>query len=287
MSLSEPIVVDRAVPSGAHRHHGLAGYRLPARRDLRRCGNQLLAVLRGRRPGRTVPDRQGRHRDAHRPRRGRRLRLARLPAHHHPRAAVRIPGLRPVGPGGRAPLRSEQAAARPVRQVVPRRLRLHPGAVLLRPGSRRPGHRRRPADGRLAGPHDDQRGHQPVLQLGLRPRPAHAVPRDDHLRGARQGHDADASRHPRGTARHLRRARPPRGDRSPQVAQRHRDRADAGAPVPARPPAAGSGSAKLLGLQHLRLLRPALPVRGHAATPAARSPSSRPWCGRSTRPASR
>ena len=69
--------------------------------------------------------------------------------------------------------------------------------------------------------------------------------------------------------------------------ERHRDRADAGAPVPARSPAAGSRSAKLLGLQHLRLLRPALPVRGDPAMPAARSPSSRPWCGRFTRRASR
>ena len=36
--------------------------------------------------------------------------------------------------------------------------------------------------------------------------PAHAVPRDRDLRGARQGHDADAPGYPRGTARNLRRA---------------------------------------------------------------------------------
>ena len=65
----------------------------------------------------------------HRPRRGRRLRLALLPADRHPGPALRLPGARPVGPGCGAPLRSEQAAARPVRQVLPRRLRLHPGAV--------------------------------------------------------------------------------------------------------------------------------------------------------------
>ena len=53
-----------------------------------------------------------------------------------------------------------------------------------------------------------------------------------------------------------------------QLAQRHRHRADAGAPVPRRSPAAGSRSAQLLGLQHRRLLRPALSVRGH------------PQCGR-------
>ena len=118
--------------------HRLAGHRLPAGRHLRRCRDQLLVVLRGRRPGRAVPDRQGRHRGADQPRRGRRIRLARLPADRHPGSALRLPGARPVGSRGRAPLRPQQAAARSVRQVVPRRLRLQPGAVLLRPGGRRP-----------------------------------------------------------------------------------------------------------------------------------------------------
>ena len=44
------------------------------------------------------------------------------------------------------------------------------------------------------GPHHDQRRHQPLLQLGFRPRAQHAVPRDGDLRGARQGHDPDPSR---------------------------------------------------------------------------------------------
>ena len=105
----------------------------------------------------------------------------------------------------------------------------------------------------------------PFFDWGSDHAAAHAVPRDDHLRGPRQGHDPNPPRRPRGTARHLRRPGPPGGHRSPQVAQRHRDRADAGAPVPARPPAARSGAAKLLGLQHLRLPRAALPVRGHPA----------------------
>ena len=98
----------------------------------------------------------------------------------------------PVGSRGGSSLRPEQAAAGPVRQVIPRRLRLHPGVVLLRPEGRRPRVRRNAADGRLAGPHHDQRGDQPVLPLGIRPRAPHAVPRDRHLRGPRQGHDADA-----------------------------------------------------------------------------------------------
>ena len=251
--------------------------------------HQLLAVLRGRREGRAVPDRQGRQREPDRPRRGRRLRLARLPADRHPRAALRLPGARPVRPGGRPPLRSEQAAARPVRQVVRRRLRVQPGAVLLRPGGRRedpprPARRR----GRLAGPHHDQRGDQPVLRLGHRPRAAHAVPRDGHLRGARQGHDRRPTRRsPKSSAAPTPAWPTRRSSSTCKSLERHRDRADAGAPVHARPPAAGPGPAKLLGLQHDRVLRPAQPVRRQPDTPAARSPSSRPWSGRCTRRASR
>ena len=53
--------------------------------------------------------------------------------------------------------------------------------------------------------------------------------------------------------------------RPPQVAERDRDRTDAGAPVHARPPADRPRAAKLLGLQHFRLLRAALPVRRQPA----------------------
>ena len=54
-----------------------------------------------------------------------------------PGPALRLPGARPVRPGGRAALQPEQAAARPVRQGDRRRLRLERGAVLL--PLRRPG----------------------------------------------------------------------------------------------------------------------------------------------------
>ena len=136
----------------------------------------------------------------------------RLPADGDTGTALRLPGSRAVGSGGGPSMRSEQAAAGPVREVVPRRLRVHPGAVLLRPGGREGGSRRHrePAGSRLARPHHDQRRHQPVLRLGVRPRAAHAVPRDRHLRGARQGAHPDPPGHSRGTARHLRRAGAPR-----------------------------------------------------------------------------
>ena len=277
MSSAEPASVPTVWPGTATPSAPPTTARAPTSRCSPRCAERVELCLIAK---------DG-TRGADQPRRGRRLRLALLPAHRHARSALRLPGARAVGPAGRAPLRPEQAAARSVRQVLPRRLRVQPGAVLLRPGSRRPRLGRHAAEDRLARPHHDQRGDQPVLPVGIRPRTPHAVPRDGHLRGPRQGHDADPPGHPRGAARHLRRARASGDHRPPQVAQRDRDRADAGAPVPARPPAARPGTAKLLGLQHFRLLRAALPVRRQPSTPAARSPSSRPWSGRSTRPASR
>ena len=187
----------------------VAGYALSARRHVRRRGHQLLAVLRGRREGRAVPDRQGRLRGADQPRRGRRLRLARLPADRHAGPAVRLPGPRPVGSRGRAPLRSEQAAAgsrtaSPSTATSSSPRRCSPTTWMAKANPTETGGTA--AAGRFARPHHDQRRHQPVLRLGVRPRTPHPVPRDGDLRGARQGHDADASWYPRGAARHLRRA---------------------------------------------------------------------------------
>ena len=144
-----------------------------------------------------------------------------------------------------------------------------------------------PTGRRLARPHHDQRRHQSVLRLGIRPRAAHAVPRDGDLRGTRQGHDADPPGYPRGTARHLRRAGTSGRHRPPEVAERHRDRADAGAPVPARPPADGPRDCETIGATTPSGSSPRITSTRPAGTPAARWPSSRPWCGPSTRPASR
>ena len=118
----------------------------------------------------------------------------------------------------------------------------------------------------------------PFFDWGVRPRAAHALPRDGHLRGARQGHDADPSRHPRGAARHLRRAGPPGDHRPPQVAERDRDRADAGAPVHARPPTARPRACETTGATTPSASSPRTTSTRPTGTPAARSPSSRPWC---------
>ena len=128
--------------------------------------------------------------------RGRRLRLARLPAHRRAGPALRLPDPRPVRPRQGAALQPEQAADRPLRQG-PRR----PGAV-GRGGVRLPVRvaRRVQREG-LRAVRAQVGGRQPVLRLGQRPPPAHPVPRDGDLRGARQGpHDRSTRTSPRSCA---------------------------------------------------------------------------------------
>ena len=129
------------------------------------------------------------------------VRLARLPAAASARAALRLPGARPVRPGARA-----SAATRPscCSTRTPRRSRARSTGTSRcsryrfdDPDARQ--RRRQPR------PHDALRRGQPVLRLGQRPAAAARVPRDGHLRGARQGPDDDAPRRPRGDPRHLRR----------------------------------------------------------------------------------
>ena len=88
--------------------------------------------------------------------------------------------------------------------------------------------RRRPRAGRRGRAGDPQVGRdRPALRLGGRPAAEHAVARDGHLRGARQGlHDAPPGR-ARGPARDLRGPRRPGRARVPQGARRHRGRAAA------------------------------------------------------------
>ena len=216
--------------------------------------------------GRAVPDRQGRHRGTHRPRRGRRLRLARY--------------LPTVTPGQRYGFRVHGPWDPPAgHRCDPSKLLLDPygksfhgdfdfsqalysydlSADDLASGGTPP-----MIDS--LGPHHDQRGDQPVLRLGVRPRartrPYHeTVIYEAHVKGMTQTHPG-IPEELRGTYAGL--AHPVIIEHLKSL-ERHRDRADAGAPVHARPPAARPGTAKLLGLQHLRLLRPAPPVRGQPA----------------------
>ena len=132
------------------------------------------------------------------------LRLARLPARHRAGPALRLPGARPARPGPRASVQPQQAAGRPVRQGRGRRDPLERGAVRL------PVRRAEPAQQpEQREVHGALRRVEPVLRLGRRPAPAHPVPRDGHLRGARQGPDDRPPRHPARHPRHVRGARAP------------------------------------------------------------------------------
>ncbi len=79
----------------------------------------------------------------------------------------------------------------------------------------------------------------------------------------------------------------PGGDRAPEEPRRDRRRAPARARVRRRRVPRGQVAAQLLGLQHARLLRARAALRERAAGPAGRSPSSRRWSRRCTRPGSR
>ena len=149
-----------------------------------------------------MPVRRRRRRGARHPARARRRRLARRAPRRAARPALRLPGPRPVGARAGPALQPGQAPARPLRQGHRGR---HPlGRGRLRPplGRARPAQRHR-----LRALRAPQRRHQPVLRLGRRPGPAHAVGRHDHLRDPRPGRHRAPPRRARGAAGHLRRHR--------------------------------------------------------------------------------
>ena len=170
----------------------LAGHRVSAWRHLGRIGHEFRPVLRGGRPGRAVPVRCRGRRDPDRAHRGRRVRLARLPAGSGAGDPVRVPRARPLRSGPRAPVQPRQAAARPVRQsgAGPGQLARIPVLLPLR-RSCAAEHR-----GQCTA-HAEERRDQPLLRLGGRQAAAHSVPRDGDLRGARAGPDAAPPRYAR------------------------------------------------------------------------------------------
>ncbi len=202
-----------------------------------------------------MPVRRGRQRAAGAADRGRRGHLARLPARDPAGPAVRLPGARTVRPGAGQPLQPREAAARPVRESRRRPGRLGRVGVRVQLGRPRRAERRRLRTARPEGS-----GRQPVLRLGGRAGAAHAVPRVGDLRGARQGADRDPSRRAGGDARHVLGPGAPGDDGALRAARDHRGRADAGAPLRARPPPGRARAAQLLGLQHHRVLRAARAV---------------------------
>ena len=107
----------------------------------------------------------------------------------------------PYDPARGTAVQPGQAAARPVREGHRGPGRLGRGAVRLPVRRRRTGVN----DARLRPAHAQVGGDQPVLRLEQRPAPAHAVPRDGDLRGARARPDDD----PPGPARRACAARTP------------------------------------------------------------------------------
>ena len=192
------------------------------------------------------------------------------------RAALRLPRARAVRPREGPPLQPAQAADRPLREgdrgpdPVGRRQR-----APLR--ARRPGRRPRARRHRRRRRDPEVRRRRPGLRLGGRPPPGHALERDPHLRGPREGLHQAAPRRARGPARHLRRPRLRPGHRAPALARRDRRGAAARAPHRRRaapglagPHATTGATARSATSRPTRSTPP-------PGTPASRCASSRAW----------
>ena len=253
----------------------MAGQRLSAGRDLRRCRDQLRLVLQRRRAGGTVPVRRRRRRRTGSPCR----RWNGFVWHGY------LPG---IGPGQRYGYRVhgpyEPAAGH----------RCNPAKLLLDPYAKAiegqvdwdpavfsyqfADHGRAQRRG-LGAARAALGGGEPVLRLGRRPPAGDAVPRERHLRGARARPDQDAPRGARGRAGDLPGHVPSRGDRAPAGPWCHGGGTDARAPVRHRRLPRRARAGELLGLQHHRFLRAAqrLCLRREAA--ASRCRNSSRWSG--------
>ena len=207
---------------------------------------------------RTVPVRRPGTRNADRPAGEHRALLARLPAAHQARPALWIQGARPVGSGARTVVQPLEGAARSLRQGDRRALGLERGDLpvsLQRAGELEERTRQRAL-------RREERRHQPVLRLGQRSAPEHALAPHGRLRNARQGLQPHAPGHSGRPARDVRRARASPLDRVPEEPRHHRGGVAARSPVRPGLDACRAGPAELLGLQLHRLPRAAQRVFG-------------------------
>ena len=117
----------------------------------------------------------------------------------------------------------------------------------------------------------------PYFDWVERPLSAHAVARDDHLRGPRQRLHAAASRGAGESARDVRGARASGRDQASEDARRHRGRAPARPSVHPRLAAARARAAQLLGLQLHQLSRRAQRVLVGRPDAGSRCRSSSRW----------
>ena len=249
----------------------------------RRRRHQLLAVQRGGPAGAAVPVRRRRLGAPDQPRRGRRLLLARLPAQRRARSALRLPDPRRWAPELGLRSNPKKLADRPVRQGHRGHRRLGPALLPVQLRRRAVAQRRRQRALSSRGASSTT----PTSTGATTVRSNVPAPRDDRLRGPRQGVHRHPPQHPEELARHLCRPGPPGGHRLPHVARGHRGRAAARPPVRPRRPSGRPAAAQLLGLQLDRFLRPPQRVQQLGRAGRAGRTSSRPWCATCTRPASR
>ena len=211
-----------------------------------------------------LPVRRRRPRGARDPARAHRAdprHLARGAARDPPRPALRVPGRRARGtPTPGCGSTRPSCCSTPTPCAVSGTFTSEPAGVRARPHRRREGPARGPRRPRLRGVRREGGRGPRRLRLGRRATDAAALARHRHLRAARQGLHQAARPDPRGAARDVRRARPPRGHRLPQGPRRHRGRAAARPRVRLRAAPRGARADQLLGLQLDRLLRAALGV---------------------------
>ena len=258
-------------PSRMGSHGNLARQSLSPRCDLRRRRHQLRPVLRGRPARRAVPRRRPGSRAARRDDGDRRVRLARVPAAGRSRAALRVPGARArttPRPASGATRRS--CCSTPTRRRSRARStgtsRCSPTGSTTRTPSTTPTASATRCSSVVVNPYFDWGNDRPPR------REYHeTVIYEAHVKGLTMTHPG-VPEEIRGTYAALAH---PSDHPAPHRPRRHRDRADAGAPVRAGHDPAGQGPVELLGLQHDRLLRPAQRLRLRAASAASRCRSSR------------
>ena len=191
--------------------------------------------------------------------RGRRLRLALLPAGHRPRAALRLPRARAARPGDRPALQSRRSCCiDPYATALDGEVQWDPAVYGYPLGG--DDRERYDADSAPFVPRSVVTN--PWFEWGddrqLRIPWHETVLYECHVKGLTMRHPEI----PRRPAGHVRGHGAPGRHRAPHAARRHRGRADAGAPLHPRPPPGRQGPAQLLGLQLDRLPRPAQRLLG-------------------------
>ena len=218
----------------------------------------------------------------HRPARGGRLRLARVPSRRRARPALRLSGARPYDPSRGHRCNPSKLLLDPYAKAIDGTIRVGPVAVLL-PLRRSAQPQRR----RLRRAMPKSVVINPFFDWGVDRPPkrqyAESVIYEAHVKGLTESASGDSGR----TARDLRRHRPSGHHRSPALTRGHRHRADARASLRQRLDPDRQGLVELLGLQHDRRSSPPTASTARALARAVRCRSSRRWSARCTRRASK